>query len=201
MALDEEAPSGNERRLLESVTKRVRLWHEAKPYYDESDGAGKSLQARGTESVLNALILASVDARTGILSADTRAAFENMWALQETTGREKGAWQWIDFGFAPFEAKDSVFYGASLAAVAVGTAPENYRAMPGIRENVKRLREYLDREYASHILSTKSYWCGRMQNCRGSAHRSIVFLGPPVVSKQQADGGWSLSSLAGRGAD
>lgn len=197
MALDEEAPSGNERRLLESVTKRVRLWHEAKPYYDESDGAGKSLQARGTESVLNALILASVDARTGILSADTRAAFENMWALQETTGREKGAWQWIDFGFAPFEAKDSVFYGASLAAVAVGTAPENYRAMPGIRENVKRLREYLDREYASQSLINQVVLVWADAKLPGiltpKQQASVV---DSVVSKQQADGGWSLSSLA-----
>src|SRR5580692_5880058 len=57
-ALGEKAPSDNEQRLLENVTKRVRLWKEISPSYTESSGANKTLQSRGTESVLNALILA-----------------------------------------------------------------------------------------------------------------------------------------------
>ena len=95
-ALGEEAPSQNERRLLESVNKRVRLWNEVKPFYTESSGARKTLQSRGTESILNALILASADARNGKLSDDTRAAFDYMWALQGKTGDQKGAWPWLD---------------------------------------------------------------------------------------------------------
>jgi len=62
-ALGEKAPSENERRLLESVTKRVRLWKEVTPFYTESSGLNETLQSRGTESVLNALIPASADAR------------------------------------------------------------------------------------------------------------------------------------------
>ena len=103
-SLGEQAASANERRILDSVAKRVRRWKEAKPFYGDRDGAQKSLQSRGTESVLNALILASFDARNGKRSDDTVTAFQNMWALQETTGKEKGAWPWLDFGNEPFEA-------------------------------------------------------------------------------------------------
>src|SRR5437764_11541824 len=94
--LAEEAPSANERRLLENITKRVRLWKEVAPFYSDSDrGAYKSVESRGTESVLNALILASRDAQSGQLGIDTRAAFDNMWAEQQTTGKKKGSWLWL----------------------------------------------------------------------------------------------------------
>ena len=67
--LAEEAPSANERRLLDNVTKRVRLWKEVAPFYSDADrGAYKTVESRGTESVLNALILASNDAQSGRLS-------------------------------------------------------------------------------------------------------------------------------------
>src|SRR2546426_10786910 len=81
-ALAEGAPSVNEQRLLDNVTKRVRLWKDVEPFYnDEKDGAHKSQESRGTEAVLNALILASYDARHRKLSAAARDAFNNMWAL------------------------------------------------------------------------------------------------------------------------
>src|SRR5215471_4221873 len=61
--LAEQAPSPNERRLLDSVTKRVRLWKAVEPFYKDADrGPYKSVESRGTESVLNALILSSRDA-------------------------------------------------------------------------------------------------------------------------------------------
>src|SRR6516225_5553744 len=52
-ALAEQAASPNERRLLDSVTKRVRLWKEVDPFYKDADrGPYKSVESRGTESVL-----------------------------------------------------------------------------------------------------------------------------------------------------
>ena len=72
-----------------------------------------------------------------------------MWALQKTTGDDKGAWSWLRFGNEPWEADDSQFYGASLAAVAVGVAPQDYRSAPEIRKNLELLRDYLLREYRS----------------------------------------------------
>jgi squalene-hopene/tetraprenyl-beta-curcumene cyclase len=73
-ALAEAAPSANERRLLDNVTKRVRLWKEVAPFYSDADrGVYKTVESRGTESVLNALILASNDAQNGQLSKIGRA--------------------------------------------------------------------------------------------------------------------------------
>jgi squalene-hopene/tetraprenyl-beta-curcumene cyclase len=195
--LGQKAPAPGERRVLDNVIKRVRLWNEAKPFYGEQVGAGKALQSRGTESVLNALILATFDARNSTLSVDTRAAFRNMWALQETTGDESGAWPWLDFGLEPFEAKDSVFYGAALAAIAVGAAPDNYRQSTEIQGYLKLMRDYLDREYARQSLSNQAVllWASSKLPNLLSPKQQISIV-DDLLSKQQSDGGWNLSSLA-----
>src|SRR5256714_8004154 len=144
-ALAEEAPSPNERRLLENVTKRVRLWKEVAPFYSDADrSAYKTVESRGTESVLNALILSSRDAQSGQLSIDTRAAFDNMWAEQQTTGDKKGAWLWLRFANEPWEADDSDYYGATLAAVAAGDPPGGYSARPDMQGNIQMLRDDLN---------------------------------------------------------
>ena len=198
-ALAEKAPSLNERILLDNITKRVRLWKEVEPFYsDAKDGVNKTAESRGTEAVLNALILASHDAQNGRLSDDTRAAFDNMWALERTAGDEKGAWSWLRFNNEPWEANDSGYYGASLAALATGTAPENYRSTPEIQNNLKMLREYLAREYAkqSPINRVVLLWASAKLPGLLAAERRESILNE-VLSKQQADGGWSLSSLVG----
>ena len=140
-ALAEQAPSANERRLLDNVKKRVRLWKEIAPFYSDADrGAYKTAESRGTESVLNALILASNEAENRELSNDARAALDNMWAEQQIKGRKRGAWLWLRFANEPWEADDSDYYGAALAAIAAGTAPANYRARPEIQNNLKMLQ-------------------------------------------------------------
>jgi len=196
-ALAEDAPSVNERKLLDSVTKRVRLWKEVAPFYTDADrGAYKSAESRGTESVLNALILAASDARSGQLTGDTRAALEIMWAEQQTTGNKKGAWSWLRFANQPFEADDSDFYGATLAAVATGTAPGNYRASPVIQENLKMLREYLNRECSAQpaINRVSLLWASAKLPGLLEPERQRAII-QEILGKQRADGGWSLSSL------
>jgi squalene-hopene/tetraprenyl-beta-curcumene cyclase len=201
--LAEQGPSANERRLLDNVTKRVRLWKEVAPFYTDADrGVYKSVESRGTESVLNALILASNDASKGVesghLSDATRAAFENMWAEQQTTGDQKGAWLWLKFKNEPWEADDSGFYGAALAAIAVGTAPENYRAKPEIQGNLTMLREYLNRTYAAQTQSNRAVllWASAKLPGLIESERQKALI-TELLSKQEADGGWSLTSMAG----
>jgi len=65
-----------------------------------------------------------------------------MWAHQGKTGDHKGAWPWLDFGNEPFEATESVYYGAALA---VGTTPEHYRSTQEIQDNLKLLADYIPR--------------------------------------------------------
>jgi squalene-hopene/tetraprenyl-beta-curcumene cyclase len=198
-ALSETAPSPNERRLLNNVTKRVRLWKEVAPFYsDEDRGGNKTVESRGTESVLNALILASRDAQNGQLSKDAHAAFDNMWAEQLSTGVKKGAWVWLRFANEPWEADDSDFYGATLAAIAAGTAPGDYRFRPEIQNNLKLLREYLNRESSTQTTINRVVLLWASAKLPGLlAPQSQKTIITEVLAKQQPDGGWSLSSLAG----
>src|SRR5271169_6316795 len=206
-ALGEQGLSANERKLLDNVTKRVRLWKEVAPFYTDADrGVYKSVESRGTESVLNALVLASHDASnggskdalSGHLSDDTRAALENMWAEQQTTGEQKGAWLWLRFKNEPWEADDSGFYGAALAAIAVGTAPENYRSRPEIQNNLRLLSEYLNRESPAQTLSNRAVllWASAKVPGLIDAERQKAIVSE-LLSKQQPDGGWSLAAMAG----
>src|SRR5262249_3849209 len=198
-ALEERPASSNARRLLDNVTRRVRLWKEVAPFYTDADrGVYKTVESRGTESVLNALILASRDAQDGQLSADTRTALENMWAEQLSTGDNKGAWRWLRFNNEPWEADDSDFYGATLAAVAVGTAPGNYRARPEVQTNIRMLSDYLNRKRASQTVLNRAVLLWAAARLPGlldpERKRAIV---AELLRKQQADGGWSLPSLIG----
>ncbi len=70
--LGEPAPTENERILLENVRKRVRIWKEIAPVYnDKEDGPNKSAESRATEAVLIAFVLAANDVESGKLSNDT----------------------------------------------------------------------------------------------------------------------------------
>src|SRR6516162_8159571 len=198
-ALAEQAASPNERRLLDSVTKRVRLWKEVDPFYKDADrGPYKSAESRGTESVLNALILSSRDAQSGQLSNDAHAAFENMWAEQQIAGKQKGAWLWLRFRNEPWEADDSDYFGATLAAVAIGIAPGNYSATPEVQTNLKLLREYLNREFAAQTTINRVLLLWAAAKLPGllepDRQKAVI---AELLEKQQADGGWSLSSLSG----
>jgi squalene-hopene/tetraprenyl-beta-curcumene cyclase len=191
-----EQQTGNqeEQQLIEDVQKRVGLWNQIGPYY-----RGKDDESRGTESVLNALILATNDARTGAgLSEGTRAAFDHMWALQQTTAPNAGAWSWLQFRQEPWEARDSNYYGACLAGLAVGTAPGDYlRAVP-IQKNVALLREYLDGNFGTQpdinkvtLLWASLKWPGLVSP---QVRQSII---DEIYNKQRTDGGWSLATLVG----
>ncbi len=185
--------TADERRLIDDVTKRVRLWKEIKPYY-----GSQTPQSRGTEAVLNALILANHDAQAGKLGEDTRLAFSDMWSLQQTSGTQSGAWQWINFNNEPWEAPDSAFYGATLAAIAVGVAPENYRSAPEIQKNLRMLSEYLHRNYQGETLLNRAslLWASaKVPDILDSDQQQAVIA--ELVSEQRPDGGWSTSSLVG----
>jgi squalene-hopene/tetraprenyl-beta-curcumene cyclase len=197
--LAEAAPTATERRLIEDVRRRVRLWSETNPYYSDDykfGGPGKSAESRGTEAVLNALILAENDARSGQLSPDTITAFEHMWAEQHVSGASAGAWAWLDFDESPWEATDSQYYGAALAAMAVAVAPENYQSRQPIQDDLGRLRGYLARQYAVEPLHHRLIvlWAStKMPALLDAGQRQSLI--DEALRAQNSDGGWSLSAL------
>ena len=187
----------HERLLLDSVTTRVAHWTEVRPFYsDERYGAPKTSQSRGTEAILNALILARHDERTGVLGDRALRAFDNLWALQRTDGADEGAWPWLHFNLAPWETDEGPYHGAALAAVAVGLAPDGYRARPEIRDNVARLGRYLRRRLDAQppFNRAMALWAsGGLPNLLAGAQRQALV--DELAGLQRKDGGWSLSSL------
>ena len=196
--LGEQGLSSNERRLVENVAKRVRMWNEVEPFYnDAKSGAPKSAEARGTEAVLDALVLASYDARAGKFSEDTRQALDHMWALQlKEPEQQAGAITWLNFHNEPWEADDSQFWGATLAAIAAGSAPEKYRETPPVRESLQRLAGYLERQQAGQSLLNRAglLWASmKVTGLLKAEQREAIVR--EVWAQQREDGGWSASSL------
>ncbi|MGH9735274.1 MAG: hypothetical protein ACRD8A_11875 [Candidatus Acidiferrales bacterium] len=195
--LGENGTSPDEQKLIDDVVARVRNWAADKPYYaDSKENPHQSQNARGTESVLNAFILVSRDAATGHLSNDAQSALEHMWAEQIQSGNDTGAWRWQQFGLEPWESRNSVYYGATLAAAAVGMTPEDYRISPAVQQHVAVLRDYLNRNYAKQCLLNRVelLWAAsRFQGLIASKRQSEIIQ--RAFARQRPDGGWNTSSL------
>jgi len=184
--------------MLEQVVRRVRMWRDVEPFYpDQTRGLPKTSESRGTEAVLNAVILAARDAEVGAMSEDLRLAFSNMWALQMRREPLEGGWAWLDFGLEPWEGPRSSYFGASLAALAVGMAPEDYAATPEIQDGLGLLRAYLGKGADTESLFNRLMILWASSEVPGvleeSQRQAIV---DAVVAAQKEDGGWSLASLA-----
>lgn len=196
-SLREPEMAAPERAMAAHVVKRVRMWKDVEPFYpDQTRGLPKSSESRGTEAVLNAVILSARDASTGTLTDDTRQAFNNLWALQFKAGDLKGAWAWLNFHYEPWEATESGYYGAALAALAVGTAPGAYSSTPEIQAPLELLRDYLrrgiDRERLFNQL-TVLWASSKLPGLVTDAQRQAIVAA--AISKQQDDGGWSMAAL------
>jgi squalene-hopene/tetraprenyl-beta-curcumene cyclase len=186
-----------ERRIVDDVRKRVRLWNDVEPYYGARGGdSAKAAESRGTEAVLNALILARDDARSDTRHPETRTAFDQMWALQRSRGEQAGAWPWLRFGLEPWEGQGSAYYGAALAALAAGTAPDRYAASAAVQGHLTSLRGFLTREYANQPLSNRIVllWAStELPELMDDGQQASLV--DEILRVQHWDGGWSLSVL------
>ena len=196
-SLGETGPTIPEVDLLEDVAKRVALWNEVEPYYpDQTVGLPKTSESRGTEAILNALILASRDAQEGNLTSETRQAFENLWKLQFTRGEWAGAWAWLYFDLAPWESDGAAYFGAALAAVAVGVAPNQYATSTEIQDRVVLLRAYLQQDWENRppLDRVMLLWASSELSDLLTRDQQQSIIGD-VMRLQNSDGGWSLTSL------
>ncbi len=155
------------------------------------DKAEKSAKPQfDAEVVATAAALALNDAATtGKLHPLTRAALDRAWTIQ----RGDGAWEWIKSDWPPSEHDD--YYGAVLAAVAVGHAPDDYRDTEAARRGLDKLRGYLrstpapDMHHKAMLLWASTKLDGLMTPAdRDSTVKDLLAL-------QRPDGGWSLPSL------
>jgi hypothetical protein len=195
--LGETTPSAPEKVMLASVEQRVAGWNEMIPFYSDAvHGPGKTAEAHATEAVLNAVILASVDTRTGHLRPITRQAFDNAWALQEPAGTLAGAWKWQDFHLGPWEASESNFQGAALLMVEAVHAPGGFAREPATAAHLSQLTSYLRRQYAGQPLMNQLYvlWASSRQPqlLSGPERDAIV---AELRAGQQPDGGWRTTAI------
>ncbi len=195
--IGERERTATEAKLVANVATRVNLWNEVAPFYpDQSRGLPKTSESRGTEAILNALILSTRDGESGRLGDDTRTAFRNLWALQMRTGDLSGAWAWLDFHYEPWESHGAPYFGAALAAVALGTAPGSYASDAEIKDNLKLLRDFFQREYEHQPLFNRVMllWASaRLAHLVTAEQRQAII--DATFHEQHADGGWSMASL------
>src|SRR5258707_13647194 len=125
--LGQTEPTTYEKGLLESLRSRLAKNTPAELYPNLKEPHAS--EETSVEAIFAALFLATEDARQGKLSAETKQAFDRMWALQQPSG----AWPWNEFKLDPYETPESAYFGAALAALATGIAPEGYRSRPDVR--------------------------------------------------------------------
>ena len=166
-ALGESEPTQYETGLLDGLRARV-------PQTKPSSATPRATQALGVESIFAALFVGAKDP----------AAFERLWSLQ----RPDGAWAWFNLDLNPWEL-NSDYFGATLAAMAAGTAgidPPQMRA----------LRSYLNEERSKQALQNRLMllWAStKTPDLLSNKDRSDLIA--EVLKLQQADGGWTLDSL------
>jgi hypothetical protein len=198
-----KVPTKHETKLLEQTRRRVANWDkldapEFQLYYDFDDD--KKKQSRGTESVLNALVLA-LDERLQVReqpSESTKKAIEILWENQIKDGKYAGSWDWLNFGMEPWENEDSRFMGAAMAAIAVGSAPGHVRVSDfgAKRPQAGALRAYLKKHYPLQNLHNQ-IWMLWASACLDGllAPEEQRFLIVQILAKQQSSGGWDTGSL------
>ncbi len=144
------------------------------------------------ESIFAALFFAIENST----SQETDLALKRMWSQQLQEGEDKGAWPWLTMFGDPWSGPDSTFYGATLAALAVGYAPAEYRNRPDVREHIALLTAYFDAKRPNQPLHNRIALVWASTKLPGilpdAARRSVI---EETRAKQQADGGWTMESL------
>jgi squalene-hopene/tetraprenyl-beta-curcumene cyclase len=144
--------------------------------------------------VLNAVVLTHLTPESrSEADPHVQAAMTRLWQAQ----RPDGAWDWLEFGLEPYEAPDSVYYGATVAALAAGS-PSGRRASTGAnaQAGVEHLRKYLRSSFASQRLFNKAWGlvaASRLDGVLTAPEQSAAIA--ELESRQRADGGWSMADL------
>jgi squalene-hopene/tetraprenyl-beta-curcumene cyclase len=185
-----DALATQEARLLDETTRRVETYSTHQVLYDFNER--RQIESRGTEAVLNAVILTSADAAKNLRepSTVTKKALARMWETQRPDGR----WDWLEFGLEPWETTEAVYHGATFAAFAAGTAssPQDAAATAGI----ERLRTYLSSNYQAQHLDNRTWALLASTRLKGvvtDAQRDALVS--DLVRAQREDGGWSLEAM------
>jgi squalene-hopene/tetraprenyl-beta-curcumene cyclase len=185
-----DVPSTQEVRLINETQRRAETYSTHQLLYEFNER--KQIESRGTEAVLNAVILTSADAAQNLRepSEPTRKALARLWETQRPDGR----WDWLDFGLEPWETVESGYHGAAYAAFAIGTAKGQHDA--AATAGIARLRSYLSANYEAQHLYNRTWALlasTRLKNLITGAQRKALIA--ELDRAQREDGGWSLQAM------
>ncbi len=139
---------------------------------------------------MTALVLAYNDTLvSGRLHPVTRQALDKMWSVQ----RDDGGIDWISCDWPPFESDDE--FGATMMALAVSVAPENYADTPAAQAGIDKLRRY----FAATPLPTLHHramllWADSFRPLWLTDAERTSWL-DELLALQHADGSWSIAAL------
>src|SRR5205809_51454 len=153
------------------------------------EGAAKYLDEQMDTWLARAKQLQTGQGKAACVSCHT--TLRHLWEIQ----RSDGAWDWLDFGLEPFESVDATYYGATLAALAVGTASSTTQATDAT-VGLGKLRGYLADNYAAQSLLNRIWLLlasTRLNDVLTPAQREALIT--EIQSRQRDDGGWSLHPL------
>ncbi|MFN7932351.1 MAG: hypothetical protein U0R19_03440 [Bryobacteraceae bacterium] len=181
-ALHETGPSPSETTHLDAIKKRVPLDTTSK-YAPKAKNPEDAAPALGTEAILSVLFLAQ--------QPDAAQAFERLWSLQIREGEHKGAWHWNVLDLEPWEEPHSVFFGATIAAIAAGLSPAQHK-----RPELQSLIQYLTSHQSNQPLQNRLMlaWAStRLPGLLTKSQRKAII--DEAIQHQQPGGAWTLSAL------
>ncbi len=180
--LGEPQPTAYEKGLLDRLRTNV--------------GAKPESYLQGVEVIFAALFLSELDGGK-TMSADTRKAFDQLWTLQLPDGPSSGSWEWLSVDLDPWEHSESAYFGAALAALAVGNAGETYANDRPVVSHVAALTTHLRAPPPTrrplHDRLALLWASSKFKDVfRTTERESLV---DEVFARQQPDGGWTNASL------
>ncbi len=169
------ATHGEVRKQLEEMVEK--RWVESGPRWD-------------AEVIMAGAVLAQHDAATtGKLHATTRKALDRTWSLQ----REDGGFNWLKCDWPPMESDDH--YGATMALIGVGAAPEGYAKTEKAAKGVAGLKKYLAANRAPtlhHQLMV--LWADKYYGDLATAAEREETIAK-LLALQRPDGGWAAAAM------
>ena len=126
---------------------------------------------------------------TGKLHPTTRRALDLMWTVQ----REDGAWNWPICDWPPMESDEH--YGVTLAALAVGLAPNDYSKTEAATEGLEKIRTFLANNppKSLHHRAMVAWASLRVDGLASTSERQQTLA--DLFARQLPDGGWATPGL------